>query len=538
NNDGAALHIYREEDCYPERGRRRQHITRHILLVESPERWIAGVSGLPPQARCSPQGLPTPLGSPSGLQAALPVPLKAGEVAGSFADLARLACEAARSPLGASSFPSSAEAAALLSSALASSSPLLQGVSPSGAPLYLPSPTYLKQAPTGPFGPEPVGAFLASPGPHIDIPSEFLSHSPPCSPLASSGARAATVLSGDSVPAGLGRAPSPASQPNNASFASTAPSLHGDSGAWGGSPLSPATLGEGSSRENARTSMEAPVPTPRVFDPRPLIPIPTLSEAFSEAGLDSGGDRRLPTPRLGADPGRPGQLVARRESEARPAESREQGGALSQRKRDARSPPSLQELPPPSREECSPRSPHWRAVHGVLAPTSTPADSRLPEEGHHGSDESSTGPGSPRRLRRLTRCFGVADGDLPAAALPAELSPQSRPPAFCPPCSTLGEDGMRCLRSRSEETRVLDQLSPKGDGSLRREAETAMASSTSRGRSGPAGRRGPEIGGRRSLPAQGSTWGDEDDPVAAAFAAASREEGLRKNARRRKSFAG
>ncbi|ESS36405.1 Ser/Thr phosphatase family protein [Toxoplasma gondii VEG] len=538
NNDGAALHIYREEDCYPERGRRRQHITRHILLVESPERWIAGVSGLPPQARCSPQGLPTPLGSPSGLQAALPVPLKAGEVAGSFADLARLACEAARSPLGASSFPSSAEAAALLSSALASSSPLLQGVSPSGAPLYLPSPTYLKQAPTGPFGPEPVGAFLASPGPHIDIPSEFLSHSPPCSPLASSGARAAAVLSGDSVPAGLGRAPSPASQPNNASFASTAPSLHGDSGAWGGSPLSPATLGEGSSRENARTSMEAPVPTPRVFDPRPLIPIPTLSEAFSEAGLDSGGDRRLPTPRLGADPGRPGQLVARRESEARPAESREQGGALSQRKRDARSPPSLQELPPPSREECSPRSPHWRAVHGVLAPTSTPADSRLPEEGHHGSDESSTGPGSPRRLRRLTRCFGVADGDLPAAALPAELSPQSRPPAFCPPCSTLGEDGMRCLRSRSEETRVLDQLSPKGDGSLRREAETAMASSTSRGRSGPAGRRGPEIGGRRSLPAQGSTWGDEDDPVAAAFAAASREEGLRKNARRRKSFAG
>ncbi|KEP66718.1 UNVERIFIED_CONTAM: Ser/Thr phosphatase family protein [Hammondia hammondi] len=580
-NDGAALHIYREEDCYPERGRRRQHITRHILLVESPERWIPGVSGLPPQARFSPQGLPTPLGSSSGLQAALSVPLKAGEMADSFTDLTRLACEAARSPVGASSFPSSAEAAALLSSALlASSSPPLHGASPSGAPRHLPSPTHLKQTPEGPFGPEPVGAFLASPGPHIDIPSEFLSHSPPCSPLASSGARASAARSGDSVPAGLVRTPSPASRPNNASFASTATSLRGDPGAWGGSPLSPAHLGEGPSRENAtwgeappplsprvsgaaaacalgaqkanlplspqflfqgladaRASMQAPVPTPRTFDPRPLIPIPTLSEAFSEAAVDSGGDRHLPTPRLGADSGRPGRLVARRESEARPAESHEHRGALSPRKRDARSPPRLQEFPPPNREECSPLSPHWRAVHGVLAPTSTPADSRLPEEGHQGSDESSTGPGSPRRLRRLTRCFGVADGDLPAAALPAELSPQSRPPAFCPPSSTLGEDGVRCLRSRSEEARVLDQLSPKGDCSPRGDAETAMASSTPRGPSGPAGRRGPEIGGRRSLPAQGSTWGEEDDPVAAAFAAASRD-GRRKNAGRRKSFAG
>lgn len=325
-----------------------------------------------------------------------------------FSELTRLASEAARSPLGSSSFPSSAEAAALLSSALRSSTtvPLTSSSAFGEPPLASPS-QHEKIDADGPFGPSTLGAWLASPGPHIEIPSEFLSsHSPPHSPLSSSPLTA-------SGPRAAARASASVSAALQGSFGLPAASLHGDG--WV-SPLSPAYLADGL-RESGATWMQAvspgrdtaataglegadaspPSPRPAHLSEEmqnahpplpvasPLVPIPTVSEVFSEG--EEGGDRGLPTPRLGARAeteigGSRGPAFPGADSPSSAARRVFSGASEGGQAPAGRTRPNLQVLEPPHREECSPLSPHWRAVHGILAPTSNPADSRLPEEGH------------------------------------------------------------------------------------------------------------------------------------------------------------
>ncbi|PFH35616.1 hypothetical protein BESB_052670 [Besnoitia besnoiti] len=249
---------------------------------------------------------------------------------------------------------------------------------------------------------------------------------------------------------------------------------------------------------------------------------------------------------------------------------------------------------PQRRPECSPRSPHWRAVHGLLASTCSPEYNTLPEAGPTPGPDADTSSRreSPVRVRLPPLC--AADTDRPSTSLPPELRPQSRPPAGCPASPGFADySSPRQLGPRDGEKGLLspargDSTSPAARGCR---PLSALASPTAVGRGRGEGRdeepRDDERRDRRprqrssissffsargdetEVGASASPWSFEDacggrreqrqtrarralttcetrdrraddedeDPVAAAFAAAALEGQKTRRRRRRKSFA-